>query len=72
MVLSNISNHKSEEGVVFCEREVYADDQLSVGIMCYGAAAGWAARASGWGLLVGELAAISSMDWDSLNLPWYF
>lgn len=69
MVLSNISNYKSEEWVILYESEVYADDQFAVGIKCYVSVTHWAAQASDWALLVCEHTAISSMGWIFLNFP---
>lgn len=80
MVLSNISNYKSEEWVIFYENEVYADDQFAVGIKCYSAVTHWAAQASDWrlwvhwrkqhGLDFSKLSTALLANWDSLPLSF--
>lgn len=60
LVLKNTSNYKLQECVIFCEREVYTEDQFSIGITCSSVMAHWAAQANDSGLAC-ELVAINTV-----------
>lgn len=60
LVLKNISNYNLQECIIFCEHEIYREDQFSIGIMCSSAVAPWAAQANDSGLAC-ELAAVNTM-----------